>query len=1158
MKRIGQSFELSATDLVGYLNCHYLTALDRAVAEGTLLRPKVWDPFLQILSKRGAAHEQSYIEHLRKAGLEVARIDGVDVTKEAVAETRAAMQRGVPVIAQAALSQQGWIGRADILRRVEAKSALGTWSYEVFDTKLARETKAGTILQLCLYSDLLAETQDLPPKNMYVVAPWSEFEPQRYRFADYAAYFRKVKRALQMAMARPPEKETYPDPVEHCEICRWREACDKRRRTDDHLCLVAGISKLQINELEAHGIATVQRLGNMPLPLDWKPDRGSADSYIRIREQARIVVEARATGEGKFELLPVEPGFGFTRLPEPSDGDIFFDLEGDPFVGEHGLEYLFGYVFKDACGKLVYEGDWAFTRDDEKRAFEKFVDFVMAQWVRFPGLHIYHYAPYEPVALKRLMGRYATREEAIDQMLRAHLFVDLYQVVRQGLRASVESYSIKRLEPFYAFERETPLADANAALANLESNLELGDRSSIDEGSKLAVRGYNRDDCISAAALRDWLEILRTRRIAEGVCVPRPQPGDGAPNEKITDWQIKINALIERLTVGVPADPAERDPEQHARWILANTVDWHRREEKAVWWEYFRLAALSAEDLLEERAGLAGLAFVDTVGGTERAPIHRYRFSPQETEIRGGEELRNLGGDKLGSVEATDFDTNTVDIKKRQDTADLHPEAVFAHSHVGTEVIAEALVRIGQYVADHGLRGDGHYQAARDLLLRERPRVGEQPLHRDRETTVEAAVRICGHLAGGVLPIQGPPGAGKTFTGARMICELVRRGKKVGITANSHKVIRNLIDATIKAADELGIALQCCQKADEVEDPQHSLSFAKSNEDLLEALRSGASVGGGTAWLWSRPDAFEKVDVLFVDEAAQMSLANVLAVSQATKTLVLIGDPQQLDQPMQGSHPEGTDVSALDHILNGERTIPADRGLFLEETWRLHPAICTFTSEVFYDGKLRSRNGLEQQAIRGAGPVNGSGLFFVPVPHSGNQNCSPEEAEAVGRLVKAILAGNATWVDRDGKEKPLTLDDIVIITPYNAQVFEIQQRLAGARVGTVDKFQGQEAPIAIYSTATSSHADAPRGMEFLYSLNRLNVAISRAKCLSILVGSPQIFEAECRTPRQIQLANAFCRYLEMAQQSHKEVLRSNSVLGLSEHRGRSQSENPAQ
>ena len=340
-------------------------------------------------------------------------------------------------------------------------------------------------------------------------------------------------------------------------------------------------------------------------------------------------------------------------------------------------------MFWDEKGKSEYYGDWAFYRADERRAFENFVDFVMARWEKFPGLHIYHYAPYEPATLKRLMGRYATREEEIDRMLRAGLFVDLYQVVRHGLRASVESYSIKRLEPFYAFARGTPLPDVNAALANFQANLELGDAPSISDEIKTTVRAYNEGDCRSAAALRDWLEAQRIKLIADGTDVPRLQPGDGAPNEKITDWLIKINALIEKLTADVPADPEARDEQQQARWILANIVDWHRREEKAVWWEYFRLADLTAEGLLEERAGLSGLINVGDAGGTARAPIHRYRFPPQETELRGGEDLRKLGGDKLGKIEAISFDDYTVDIKKRQDTAGLHPQAVFAHTYVG-------------------------------------------------------------------------------------------------------------------------------------------------------------------------------------------------------------------------------------------------------------------------------------------------------------------------------------------------------------------------------------------------------------------------------------------------------------------------------------------
>ena len=305
------------------------------------------------------------------------------------------------------------------------------------------------------------------------------------------------------------------------------------------------------------------------------------------------------------------------------------------------------------------------------------------------------------------------------------------------------------------------------------------------------------------------------------------------------------------------------------------------------------------------------------------------------------------------------------------------------------------------------------------------------------------------------------------------------------------------------------------------------MRFVWSNEALIEAIGEERTVAGGTAWFWARSDAADSVDVLFVDEAAQMSLANVLAVSQAARSVVLLGDPQQLEQPMQGSHPEGTDVSALHHLLHGEQTISPDCGLFLAETWRLHPSICDFTSELFYEGRLRS---VRASGGRRSAPqaVSRGGASVCPRATEGNQSSSPEEAERIGAIVREILDSRATWIDKDGDEQPVALSDILVIAPYNAQVFELQQRLPGMRIGTVDKFQGQEAPIVIVSLTTSSAADAPRGMEFLYSLNRLNVATSRARCLCILVASPSVFEAQCRTPRQMQLANAFCRYLEMA------------------------------
>lgn len=1126
---LGPTIQLSASDLVGYLNCHHLTHLDTLVATGVRPKPEVWDPTLEVLWERGAAHERAYVEHLRGQGLKIVEIEGIGIAPVQVEQTMAAMRAGVDVIVQGAFLQGVWSGRTDVLVRVPAASALGDWSYEVVDTKLARETKGGTVLQLCLYSDLLASAQGRQPEQMHVVIPGRGFKPVSYRTAEYVAYYRHVRSALERSLASADAAAVYPNPKDHCDICRWRNECDARRRRDDHLCLVAGISAAQIAELSRHGVTTLTGLAEQSLPLPWKPERGLPHSYERIREQARIQLEGRRAAKVLHETLPLVPDAGLYRLPEPSPGDIFLDLEADPFVGEEGLEFLFGYVALDAQGAAGrYVAEWAFTRAEERSAFERFVDFVMARWARHPGLHIYHYAPYEPSALKRLMGRYATREDEIDRMLRASLFVDLYTIARQSIRASVENYSIKNLEPLYKFKRSVPLVEVRSALAKLQAHLELSDAASITEDSKDVVLRYNRDDCISALELRDWLEKIRGKLVADGVVIPRPVPGDPEPTPDLDDRQREVAALVERLTADVPSDTAERTNEQQARWILAHSLDWHRRELKSAWWEFFRLADLPAENLLDERCGIAGLTFQGAVGGSTRVPIHRYRFPPQEAELRGGETLYVSREQRLGKVDAVHAENGTIDIKKRGDTASVHPHAVFAHDLVRTDVIADALLRFGNFVADHGIEGSGAYQAARDLLLKRPPRLGDERLQLTTETATDAAIRVATKLTSGVLAIQGPPGAGKTFTAAQMICALVRAGKTVGVTANSHKVIRNLLDKVVEIAGQSRLPIQCLQKLSDKAEDVPGIRFETDNDKTIAAIGTSCQVVAGTAWLWSRNDAFEIVDTLFVDEAAQMSLANVLAVSQACRSLVLLGDPQQLEQPIQGSHPEGTDVSALQYVLDGAKTISSEQGLFLEQTWRLHPDIGSFISELFYEGRLHCRAGLERQAVSSTGRICGAGLRFLPVAHEGNQNSSPEEADAIVQLVEETLAARGTWTDRDGRQRELTLDDILIIAPYNSQVFEIQRRLPQARVGTVDKFQGQEAAIVLYSVTTSSHVDAPRGMEFLYSLNRLNVAVSRAKCVCVLIAAPAIFEPACTTPRQIQLANAYCRYRELA------------------------------
>lgn len=1128
MHKHGDVLLLSASDLVGHLNCGHLTQLEREVANGTLAAPVYADPLRELLRARGAQHEKGFVEHLKVQGRTVTVIDDGGDEDAAIVQTLEAMRAGAEIIVQGALRAGSFVGRADVLQRVGTPSDFGAWSYEAVDTKLARETKAGTVLQLCLYAALLHAAQGRRPEASYVVVPWTGYDLQPYRMDEYAAYYRRVRQALETAVAHDAAAEIYPDPKAHCEVCRWYARCDAQRRADDHLSMVAGITKVQIDELTAHGIDTLARLADLPLPLAWQPTRGSAPAYERVCNQARIQFAGRQAGTMMHEFLPVTTGFGLGSLPAPSPGDIFLDLEGDPFAGEGGLEYLFGYLTLTENAPPTYVADWALSREQEKQAFERFVDFVMKRRQEFPDLHIYHFAPYEPAALKRLMGRYATREEEIDTLLRAQTFVDLYAVVRQGVRISVESYSIKKLEPLYGFVRGTTLTDANKALAQVQAGLELGDLELIDAAAHDVVSGYNHDDCESTLQLRDWLEARRADLIGQGQDVPRPAPPEDAPNEALDEWQAKISALVARLTIDVPVDAARRSPEQHARWLLAHTLDWHRRENKAVWWDYFRLAGLTADDLLDERAGLAGLTFVGENGGTAKAPIHRYVFPPQEGEMRRGDEVRSLGGQKFGAVEAISWDERWVDIKKRKDTADVHAEALFRHKFVRAQVLADALVRLGEHVAEHGIEGPGPYLAARDLLIRLGPRVGDHAMQRDGELALVAACRLAIALAGGVLPIQGPPGSGKTFTGAQMICALVKAGKKVGVCATSHKVIRHLLEGALTAAQALKLDLLCVEKVTDPEADLPRLQFFLKEDALFAAMAGGAQVAGGTAWLWASLAATDKVDVLFVDEAAQMALANVLAVSQAATSLVLLGDPQQLDQPIQGSHPEGTDVSALHHVLGDASTLPNDRGLFLGETWRLHPDICAFTSEMFYASRLHPRLGLEVQTVTSPGRLHGAGLRFLAVPTYGNRSSSPEEADAVKALVDEILESGSTWTDKHGTVHLVSLQDILIIAPYNAQVAELAERIPGARIGTVDKFQGQEAPIVIYSMTTSSHADAPRGMEFLYSLNRLNVATSRAKCVCVLVASPSVFEVACSSPRQMQLVNAFCRYLELA------------------------------
>jgi uncharacterized protein len=1138
MRADGGALILFATDLANFLNCRHRTALELGEARGKRRRPMWPDPLLEALFARGLEHERNYLSRLAAAGKRITNLIGIKAREDALAGTLDAMRAGVEVIAQGAVADGRWYGRPDILLRVDSPSALGPWSYEVADTKLAIETRAGTILQLGLYCDLLTTAQGASPESFYVVTPDVDQPVNCYRVSAYSAYFRLLRRRLEAFVEGDDNllaAANYPEPVDHCDVCAWSSVCSTKRRHDDHLSLVAGITRIQRTELQTRGINTVVELANTPLPLTFKPRRGALLSYVRIREQARVQVEERSTDNPVFELLhPIEAEKGLCRLPEPSPGDLFLDLEGDPFAGNAGREYLFGLVSSNDHGQLTYDAHWALTLADEAAAFDDVVSMIMDTWATHPRMHVYHYAPYEPVALKRLMGRFARRGKDIDALLRAGRFVDLYAVVRQGLRAGVERYSIKSLEPLYNFSRSVQLLDANRSLRAMEQALELNLPGLITDQVRETIQGYNRDDCVSALRLRDWLESLRAGLAAKGIEVPRPTPRENEISENVTEREQRVEVLRAKLLEGVGAERRDRSADQQARWLLAFLLDWHRREDKAGWWEYFRLVELPEEDLFDEPRAIAGLEFIERAelilhkkGKPTGSVIDRYRFPVQEMQIGRGDELKLKTEEKLGEVIRVNRAEHTIDIRKGRRMADVHPGSVFEHKYINVEVIEDAIYAVGESV----VRGNADPLALR-LLTAERPSTTSGLFEsRPGETAVDFAVRAGCDLAGTTLAIQGPPGAGKTFTGARMICALVAQGKRIGVIATGHSVIRNLLDAVSRSAAKAGQDdVTLGHKVDEAAAAGGGVTEFDDNKAASDALQSGeVKVLGGTAWLWSRPEFAKSVDVLFVDEAGQMSLANILAVTQAARNVVLLGDPQQLEQPTRGTHPDGVGLSALQHMLGSRTTIPAGRGIFLPETWRLSPAIGAFTSEMFYESRLRSKPGLERQRLAGSA-FAGVGLWAIDVDHQGNRNASDEEVAAVDRLVTKLLAPGSVWVDESGKDSQITGGDILVVAPFNAHVGRLAERLEprGVAVGTVDKFQGQEAPVVIYSMATSSPEDAPRGLEFLYSLNRLNVATSRARCAVFVVANPRLFEPDCRTPRQIELANALCRYRELA------------------------------
>jgi predicted RecB family nuclease len=1116
----------SASDLAAAARCEYalLRSFDARLGWGPAVAAE--DDLLARTAELGDDHERRHLDELRAGTDDNITVIGrppytvAGLTAAAEATTRAVARRA-PVIYQAAMFDGRFAGFADFL-------VLEGDRYLLRDTKLARSVKVEALLQLAAYAEAL--TAAGVPVADEVELVLGDGAVARYPLEELLPVYRPRRAALQRLLdghlaGGAPVRWDDVD-VRACFRC---PECSIEVRAQDDLLLVAGMRVSQRARFLDAGITTVAALAEHRGPVPELPAR----AVTALSAQARLQIAPRVDGKPPYEVADPQP---LMLLPEPDRGDLFFDFEGDPLWTddghEWGLEYLFG-VLDTADG---FHPLWAHDRPQERRALEDFLELVRKRRKRHPNMHIYHYAAYEKTALLRLAGRYGVGEDAVDDLLRSGVLVDLYPLVRKTFRIGTENYSLKSLEPLYMGD-QLRTGDVTTAAASITEYarycaLRAEGRDAAAAGVLKDIEDYNRYDCTSTRRLRDWLVC----RAIDCEVPPRgPQPvRDGAEPEPVD--------ALDRALCRYAGDELEgRTPEQSAVAMVAAARGYHRREDKPYWWSHFDRLNNPVDEWADSTdVFLVEGARVETDWHTPpraRKPQRRVRLTgamaagglgremyalyepPAPAGLSDDPDRRAAGSAAVVECNDLDVPTEAVIVERTPRDGgefDQLPFALTPGQPIRTTALRESIEATATEVAERLPRLPA--TAVTDILLRRPPRTrsgAPLPTGTDVAAVITAALL---DLDSSYLAVHGPPGTGKTFTAAAVIATLVDTHRwRIGVVAQSHAVVENLLRGIIAAGvDPARVAKKrghgddaCWTVLDEAEFP----AFCSDSDGC---------VVGGTAWDFANANRIPRgcLDLLVVEEAGQFCLANTIAVAPAAANLLLLGDPQQLPQVSQGTHPEPVDTSALGWLVDGAHTLPAERGYFLDVSYRMHPQVCAAVSRLAYDGRLQSFDAVTAaRSLEGWSP----GVHEVTVPHDGNATESPEEADAIVARIRPLL--DAVWTDEDGP-RPLTQADVMVVTPYNAQVVLLRQRLdaaglAAVRVGTVDKFQGQQAPVVFISMVASSIDDVPRGISFLLNRNRLNVAISRAKYAAVIVRSEALTEYLPSTPKGLVELGAF-------------------------------------
>jgi predicted RecB family nuclease len=1122
----GDRVVYSASDLAASASCEYalLRAFDAKLGRGPAVT--VEDELLARTAALGNEHELRQLDRLRdQFGDAVAVIGRPAYTLAGLAAAAEATERAIadraPVVYQAAMFDGRLVGFADFLIRNGDQ-------YRVSDTKLARSPKTSALLQLAAYADALSE-MGVP------VAPEAELQlgdgtVVRYRVCDLIPVYRSRRVQLQRllddhyAAGTPVRWED--EGVRACFRC---PLCTGELRARDDLLLVAGMRVGQREKLVNAGVSTVAELAGHARPV---PDLASG-ALGKLTAQAKLQVLQRDTGIPQYEIVDAQP---LALLPDPDPGDLFFDFEGDPLWTadgrEWGLEYLFGVL--EAGGS--FRPLWAHTRVDERKALIDFLAMVAKRRKRRPNMHIYHYAPYEKTALLRLAGRYGVGEDEVDELLRSGTLVDLYPLVRKSIRVGAESVSLKALEPLYMGTqlRAGDVTTATDSITSYARYCELQAKGRLNEAATVLkeIEDYNIYDCQSTRELRNWLLV---RAWESGVTPIGAQP---VPEGNTVDDDDQLAITLSEFAGD--AGVGDRTTEQMAVALLAAARGYHRREDKPFWWAHFdRLnfpldewadntdvfvsdnASVTLDWHLPPRARKLQRR-VRLNGELARGDLTKDVFAlyepPAPLCMTDNPDRRAAGRATVVEADDPSAPTEVVIVERvGSDGNTFHqlPFALTPGPPVPTTALRDSIESTAAAVATGLSRLPD--TAVVDVLLRRAPRTRSgSPLPRSADTIADITAAVL-DLNSSYLAVHGPPGTGKTYTAAQVITSLVvDHGWRIGVVAQSHATVENLLGGLIDA----GLDPQRVAKKRNDHNAPRWQEIDGSEYPAFIADNAGCVIGG-TAWDFANANRVPpgSLDLLVIDEAGQFCLANTIAVAPAAANLLLLGDPQQLPQVSQGTHPEPVDTSALDWLVDGQNTLPDERGYFLNRSYRMHPAVCAAVSALSYEGRLHSHACTATRRLDGYQ----AGVHVLAVDHQGNSTESPEEAEAILAEIQRLLG--TSWTDEHGT-RPLATSDVLVLAPYNAQVALLRQVLTaagvgGVRVGTVDKFQGTQAPVVFISMTASSADEVPRGISFLLNRNRLNVAISRAQYLAVIVRSDTLTDYLPGTPAGLVDLGAF-------------------------------------